>query len=391
MYAVLRVLKKEFIQLRRDPKIFPILFVAPIIQMIFMGYAATLDIKHIPIVIWDQDNTPASREFVRHVTSSLYFDDAGRIGGYDDAQRMMRRGKAAAALVVPAGFQRDLKGGRTATVQAVVDGADSNQALIAQNYLAVIAQTRSAALMVEGLSVNRAGLFEAGTLASIASSSSIMRGELAVSPEPRVWYNPELRSANFMIPGVVVMILMVMTMMLTSLAVVREKEVGTMEQVIVTPIRPWQFIVGKITPFVIIGFLEVSLVVLVAVVWFKIPFRGAVTSLYGYSALFLLTTLGLGLFVSTISHTQQQAMMTAFFIIFIMINLSGFIFPIENMPRPVQLLTYLIPMRYFLVIVRGVFLKGSEVNVLWDQALPLFVLGIAIIGWSVQKFGKTLD
>lgn len=402
MYAVLRVLKKEFLQLRRDPRIFPILFIAPVLQLMLMGYAATLDIKHIPLLVWDQDMTRESRELVSHITSTLYFDLAGRPGGYDEIEKAMRRGEATAALVIPPGFDRDLRSGRAARVQALIDGSDSNQALIAQNYLSIIIQMRSARIMSERLSMgaSSAALSGSGVGAgqgapAAALSSRIERmvreGELAVAGWPRVWYNPELRSANFMVPGVVVMILLVITMMLTALGVVREKEVGTMEQVIVTPIKAWQFILGKLLPFVLIGFIEVTLVLVVAVAWFKVPFKGSVLALYGYSALFLLTTLGLGLFLSTISNNQQQAMMTAFFMMFTMILLSGFMFPIENMPRPVQWLTYAIPMRYFLVIVRSLFLKGSMLPSLWEQALGLLIIGVAVIGLSVRRFGKTLD
>jgi len=428
-----------------------------------MGYAATMDVRHIPLLVWDQDNTKASRELVSHITSTYYFDHAGSCFGYDQVERALKRDRAKAALVIPPGFQERLGRGRTATVQAVIDGSDSNQALILQNYLSIIVQQQSADVVARRLSslvssrapsspgpmhstrtLSRAasppraredepglGLepgadgsaaagVESGRAASFSPSSlapgpagageqatpgpsaavlglaaSIARmqeeGSLAVSPQPRVWYNPELRSANFMVPGVVVMVLLVITMMLTALAVVREKEVGTMEQVIVTPIKPWQFILGKLSPFVIIGFMEVTLVVLVAVLWFKVPFRGSMAGLYGYASLFLLTTLGGGLFLSTISNNQQQAMMAAFFIMFTMILLSGFMFPIENMPRPVQVFTYLIPMRYFLVIVRSLFLKGSGLVMLWDQALGLLVLGLAVIVLSVRRFGKTLD
>jgi ABC-2 type transport system permease protein len=391
MYSVYRVFKKELLQLRRDPRIFPMLFVAPVIQLLFMGYAATLDIKHIPIIVWDQDRTPHSRELIRRVTSSLYFDQAATVDSYLDIEREMQKDNAMLALVIPPDFGYNLGASRTATIQAVLDGSDSNQALIAQNYLSIIAQMQSAKILTQNLQSLGPALAQANPAVTAGIESMQTEGGLPVSAEPRVWYNPELRSANFMVPGVVVMVLLVITMMLTALAVVREKETGTMEQVIVTPIQPWQFILGKLLPFVIIGFIEVTIVVMVAVLWFEVPFQGSVIALYAYAALFLLTTLGFGLFVSTISNNQQQAMMTAFFIMFVMIQLSGFMFPIENMPRPVQWLTYLIPMRYFLVIVRTVFLKGSGLLVLWTQALGLLVLGVAVISLSVRRFQKTLD
>ncbi len=409
MYNVLRVLKKELLQLRRDKRIFPILFMAPVMQLFFLGYAATLDIKHIPLLVWDQDHTAESRDLVAHVTGTLYFDLVGRVESYAGIEDRMQRGDAVIALVIPPGYGRDLGSGRRAEIQSLIDGSDSNQALIAQNYLGIIAQQRSAAIMVQNIGLNAltstaavpaasgekgrqdAGATAAGVSLPAGVESIVSHRELIVSAEPRVWYNPELRSADFMVPGVVVMILLVITMMLTALAVVREKEMGTMEQVIVTPIRPWQFILGKLVPFVIIGFIEVTIVILVAVFWFQVPFRGSVLGLYGYTALFLLTTLGFGLFLSTISSNQQQAMMTAFFVMFTMIQLSGFMFPIENMPWSVQLLTYAIPMRYFLVIVRSLFLKGSGFGVLWPQALGLLIIGLSVITLSVKRFSKTLD
>ncbi len=406
MYTIFLVFKKEMLQLRRDPRIFPILFIAPVLQLIFLGYAATLDIKHIPILVWDQDNTRASRELVSHITSTLYFERAGTAHSYGHIEEQMQRGKAMAALVIPPGYQRMLGRDKPARVQAVIDGSDSNQARIIKNYLSIITRQQSAQALTRLLSSMGPAMLARGqsrdlekdsasplphvSLSPLLASIQSEQG-LAVSTEPRVWYNPELRSANFMVPGVVVTVLLVITMMLTALGVVREKEVGTMEQVIVTPIQPWQFIVGKLLPFTIIGFIEVTLVVLVAVLWFEIPFKGSMLALYGYAALFLLTTLGGGLFFSTISNNQQQAMMTAFFVMFIMILLSGFMFPIENMPRPVQWLTYLIPMRYFLVIVRSLFLKGSTLPLLWDQAAGLLVLGVVVVALSVKRFGKTLD
>jgi len=391
MYKVLRVMKKEFLQLRRDRRIFPILFVAPVLQLVFMGYAATLDIKHIPLITWDQDRTKASRELISGVTSSLYFDRKAKAQNYEEIGDALRRREAKVALVIPAGYQANLGAGVQVSVQSIIDGTDSNQAVLAQNYLSIIVQMENARVFMKKLnSVAAAAGPNYPHLASRLSRFAESEG-LAVSPQPRVWYNPELRSANFMVPGVVVMVLLVITTMLTALAVVREKEVGTMEQVIVTPIKSWEFILGKLAPFVIIGFIEVTIVVMIAILWFQVPFNGSMAALYGYAALFLLTTLGLGMYISSISGNQQQAMMTAFFIMFAMVLLSGFMFPIENMPGPVQWLTLAIPMRYFLVIVRSLFLKGSEFAVLWEQAAGLLVIGLIVIGLSISKFRKTLD
>ncbi len=333
-----------------------------------MGYAATLDVKHIPLVTWDQDRTHASRELIASVTSSLYFDRQAKAQNYEQIGRALKRRQAKVALVIPPGYQQRLGQGNQVSVQSIIDGTDSNQAILARNYLSIIIQMENARIITDKLNSATAAAAPQAP-APAARLSRLQQGEgLAVNPQPRVWYNPELRSANFMIPGVVVMVLLVITTMLTALAVVREKEVGTMEQVIVTPIKSWEFILGKLAPFVIIGFIEVTIVVMIAILWFQVPFKGSMAALYAYAALFLLTTLGLGMFISSISSNQQQAMMTAFFIMFAMVLLSGFMFPIENMPRPVQWLTLAIPMRYFLVIVRSLFLKGSEFAILWQQA-----------------------
>ncbi len=395
MGNVLLVVKKEFLQLRRDPRIFPILFIAPVIQLVFLGYAATLDVKRVPLLVRDHDRSAASREFVRAVTATDYFTMLGSVSGYEEIGEAMREGHAVAAIVIPAGYQRELRAGRSVSVQAVIDGSDSNQATIAQNYLSMIAWREGAEvlagrLMSSGVTADSEAMeSRRGVAARIRRMAA--GGEMAVSAEPRVFHNPEMISRNFMIPGVVVMVLLVITTMLTSLAVVREKETGAMEQLIVTPIKPWQFIAGKLLPFIIIGYIEVTLVAMVAVFWFEVPFHGSPAALYAYSGLFLLTTLGFGLFISTVSNNQQQAMITAFFIMFTMMLLSGFMFPIENMPEPVQWFTLLIPMRYFLVIIRSVFLKGSGLEALWPQALGLLVIGVTVIGLSVRRFSKTLD
>jgi ABC-2 type transport system permease protein len=269
---------------------------------------------------------------------------------------------------------RSLAGRESVRVQIIVDGAESQSAIVGLNYATMIGLRYSRQILLERLRSTSPGL-------------SVPR----VEPQVRVWYNPELRSRNFMIPGVLAMVLMIITMMLTSLGIVKERELGTMEQLIVTPVRPHELILGKLLPFFLIGLVEIAVVVAVAVFGFGVPVKGSVWLLFGLSPTFMLTTLGLGLFISTISRNQQQAMLTAAFFIIPQIILSGFVFPIENMPRPIQWLTYVVPLRYFLVIIRGLFLKAVGLSALWDETAALLVFGLAILGLSILRFRKKLE
>jgi ABC-2 type transport system permease protein len=278
------------------------------------------------------------------------------------------------AIIVGRGFADNLAAGEPARVQLLVDGSESQSATIGASYASMILSGYAQRIMLERL--ERLKPFEIRPV--------------SVKPEVRIWYNPELKSRNFMVPGVLGLILMVMTMMLTAMAVVREKEAGTMEQLIVTPIRPLELITGKLLPFLIIGMIDVCLVLAVATFLFRVPVRGSVFLLFGMSLVFMLTTLGLGLFISTISRTQQQAMMTTVFFMMPMMLLSGFVFPIENMPKFFQAITFVVPMRYFFVIIRGIFLKGVGIPELWDQGMALLAFGAAILILSVLRFRKKL-
>lgn len=375
MRSIALIVKKEILQLRRDRRMMPILFLSPIIQLLLLGYAANLDVRDIPTVICDFDRSAASRDFTARILQSGYFTLLAEVGRTADLDPLFESGRAAMGFVLPRGFSEDLEAGRPVRVQLVVDGAESQSAVIGMSYAAQIAARYSRSLLFEKIDRrNSIGLRTAGVEAKL-----------------RIWYNPELKSRNFFVPGVLALVLMVMTMMLTSMGIVRERELGTLEQLIVTPIRPWQLILGKLLPFVGVGLIDTFLVVGVAGLWFHVPVRGNVFLLLGLCLVFMLTTLGLGLFISTVSRNQQQAMLTAVFFMIPMILLSGFVFPIENMPLLIRALTAFVPLRYFFVIVRGIFLKGSGFGLLWDEAAVLLVFGIVTLGTSVLRFRKRLE
>lgn len=379
MKTIIHIIIKEFWQIRRDRRMLGLALGAPLIQLMLLGYAATTDIKSIPMIVHDQDKSSMSREFIRQFTNSGYFVVENDANSSKEIDIYIEKGKAWIALVIPTNFGNTILARRTVPVQLIADGSDANSANISLGYATQIVATYSRSILAE--TIQRTSSGETG--ASVTP--------VRVNAEVRVWYNPDLKSANFMVPGVVALVLMIVTMTLTSLGLVKEKELGTLEQLMVTPIQAYQLIIGKLLPFVIIGAIDVTFVLTVARFWFEVPMRGNVPLLYGLSGLFILTTLGLGLFVSTISRTQQQAMMTAQFFIFMPFTfLSGFTFPIENMPHWVQVITYIIPLRYFITIIRGIFLKGVGIAELWPQALALLVFGGVILSLSVLRFRKRL-
>lgn len=374
MHILYHIIVKEFIQFRRDRRMMVLSFVAPVLQLVILGYAATTDVKNIPMAVCDQDRTASSREYIRRFRDSGYFVLEQEISSPGMLSPLIEEGRVWIGVVIPPSFSADLLARRTASVQIITDGSDANSAGIALNYASQITAQYSRGIIATALERVPAGMKPP-----------------SVEAETRVWYNPELKSRNFMVPGVLAMVLMIITMTLTSLGVVREKEVGTLEQLLVTPIRPYHLIIGKLLPFAVIGIIDVFLVLGITRWWFDVPLRGSVPVLLALSGLFLLTTLGLGLFISTISRTQQQAMMTAQFMFFMpFIYLSGFTFPISNMPQAIQVLTYAIPLRYYIVIIRGIFLKGVGMEVLWPQALALVIFGIAILILAVKKFNSKL-
>ena len=375
METILTFIQKEFQQLRRDPKMIAINFFAPIFQLIILGYAATLDVRDIPMIVYDMDNSPTSRDFIRKFSESGYFSLAGQALTYADVDRAIDSRGASIAVVIPLNFSNDLISGNQSQLQIIADGSETNSATIGLSYASMIVQQYSENIIIKK--------FEA------------VKGKggrpAMIDPLVRVWYNPELKSRNFMVPGVLALLLMVLTMILTSLAIVKENEAGTMEQLIVTPIKPYQLVIGKLAPFFLIGIVDIVFVLLVATLWFGVPLKGSAVLIFVLCMVFQMTTLGAGLFVSTVSRTQQQAMLTSvFFVILPMMFLSGFVFPIENMPAVIRWFTYIIPLRYFFVIIRGVFLKGVGLRELWGESAALLGFGIIVLTVSILRFQKRI-
>ena len=379
-----QIIRKEFYQTLRDPRTRGLLFGPPLIQLIIFGFAVNMDVELTRIAWMDMDRTPESRALLSVFQGSSYFLIQEVLDHEDQIAQALDQGRVQAVVRILPGFARSIYRGDTAGVQILVDGTNSNTAGIMSNYIsqaiagyagAVVLGQRNSRLMAR--------------TENLAGPVPSARGGLTV--ESRVWFNPNLRSRNYFIPGVVVNIVALVTIMLTAMSIVREKEIGTMEQLMVTPLRPIELMLGKLIPFAIVGLLQTVLITAAALLVFRIPFRGSVVLLFVSAFFFLLTTLGIGLFISTISRTQQQAMMSSFFFFMPALLLSGFSFPIRNMPVPVQYLTYLDPLRYFMEIVRSLFLKGIGLQYLWPQVAALFVFGVAILGLSALRFRKRLD
>jgi ABC-2 type transport system permease protein len=370
MSRIKYVMIKEFIQTFRDPRMKAVLFVVPVVQSLIFGYAVTTDVRNARIAVFDRDNSGESRRLISHFSSSGYFSIVESGIDHQRTRYLMDHGKVKAILEVNHGFGQEVSGGKTATVQMILDGTDSNTAGIILGYAGRIVGN-----------FNRQILGETRGKAVLRES---------VELRSRGWFNENLESRNFYVPGVIALLVMLVTLMLSSMAIVREKEIGTMEQIIVTPVKQFEFILGKTIPFALIGFVNVAIISIICVFWFEIPIRGSLLLLMICTALYLMNTLGIGLLISTVSTTQQQAMMSAFFVFLPCILLSGFIFPISNMPSAIQWLTYLNPLRYFLVIVRGIFLKGVGTEILWQQMTALAILGSALLFLASRRFRKTV-
>lgn len=361
-----------------------LLIAPPLLQLIIFGYAVNLDVEHTRTAWMDMDRTPESRDLLSAFSGSRYFAVTATPSRDDEVQRLLDQGDVQAVIRVLPGFSRDILRGNLASVQILIDGTNSNTAAIASSYSSQIV----AAYALRVLQDQQNSRLVQGTL---ASGGPAQAPPVALTAQPRIWFNPDLRSQVYLVPGVVVNIIALVTIMLTSMSIVREKEIGTMEQLMVTPIRPIELMIGKLLPFAAVGIFEVFFVAAAALLIFRTPLRGSVLFLFFCSLIFLLATLGMGLFISTVSHTQQQAMISSFFFFMPALLLSGFAFPIRNMPPVVQYLTYLNPLRYFMEIVRGLFLKGVGLQFLWPQVLALLLLGVAILGMSSLRFHKRLD
>jgi ABC-2 type transport system permease protein len=379
MRSVIYMMWKEVLELRQDPRIFSIIFIAPILQLTILGYAATTDVRNVPVVIVDADRSAESRALISRFSAVSTFTIIDVVSSVDEVDRYLEGGRAWMALAIPPRYGEDLATGRASSLQIVADGSDASSTNIALGY---------ASTLIAGYAQD---LVDRKLRSSAAVGGGSRPAAAGIDPRVRVWFNPTLESRYFMLPGIFALLLLVVTSNLSSMAIVREREVGTLEQLNVTPLGRVQLVLGKLLPYGAIGMIDALIVLLVIVFWFQVPLRGSFWLLFATSCVYLLTTLGLGLFISTISNTQQQAMMTStFFFMTPMMYLSGFIFPIENMPAAIQPLTYLIPLRYFVIILRGIFLKGVGLETLWPQALGLTTWGVVIFTLAVLRSSKRL-
>ena len=375
MRRMLFMMWKEVLELRQDPRIFSIIFIAPIVQLTILGYAATTDVRNVPVVIVDADRSAESQALISRFNASGIFTLVDVVSSIRDVDPYLEKGQAWMALAIPSHYGENVAAGKPATLQIIADGSDASSVNIAMGY---------ASNLIAGYAEEIVGQW-ARNLGAAA------RPPGGIDPRVRIWFNPTVESRYFMLPGIFALLLLVVTSNLSSMAIVREREIGTLEQLNVTPLGRAELIFGKLLPYGVIGLIDATIVLLVIVFWFHVPLRGSFWLLIGMSLIYLMTTLGLGLFVSTISNTQQQAMMTStFFFLTPMMYLSGFVFPIENMPAAIQPLTYLIPLRYFVIILRGIFLKGVGLETLWPQALALFAWGATILTLAVLRSSKRL-
>jgi ABC-2 type transport system permease protein len=365
---------KELIQTLRDKRMRMILIMPPIFQLIIFGYAANLDVKHIRTAIRDLDRSVSSRDLIGRFGSSKYFDIISFPQSPEEVKDLITRGDVALSIEIPTDFSKKLKKGDTTIIQIILDGTESNAALIALSYASQILSEFSTQILVKRL--NRAGMIDFE--------------EAGVELEHRTWFNPNFESRLFYIPGVIASIAFLIPIILTAQAIVRERELGTLEQIMVTPIQSWELMLGKTLPFALLGLLDAIMIALIGIFWFEVPLRGNPLILFLGINLFLLSSVAIGLFISTICSTQQQAQISTFFFAMPAFTLSGFAFPIENMPEWIQYLTYANPLRYFLVIIRGVFLKANGLDILWPQMLALGLLGTLMILLSSLRFQKRL-
>lgn len=365
------LVRKEFIVLLRDERNRRILVMAPIVQLLVFGYVVNYDIRDIRVAVFDQARTEESRGFSERFDASPTFRITHRTADQRGLEDLLLEGRADLGITIAPDFSSRIRAGQTAQVQVLADGTQSNMASVRLGYTMLVIDAYNRGMIREMI------------------GSDMSYG--SVDARIRAWYNPNLYSQHFFVPAIVAFLVMIISLLLTSIAVIREREQGTMEQLVVTPLRPVEMILGKTIPYIIISIVQMIGVTLIAKVWFSLPIAGSVLLLFLATCIFLLSTLGIGLFISTISSTQQQAMMTTFFFILPFFMLSGFVFPIANMPEAVQWLTYLNPLRYFLIIIRGIFLKGVGMGVLWPQYVCLTVLGLFVFAGAIGRFRKRLD
>ena len=368
------VLKKEFIQIKRDKPSVIMAVGMPVILLLLFGYAVNTDIDHLPTVVWDQSKTLDSREFIDALRNSTYLNPDNNVYGYKEITRYMDSGEARVAIIIPVEYGKAIQAGQQGVIQVLVDGSDPTAA-------------RAAMSAVQLVGINKAWEIQASRLNKQTGSGFI---SIPVRVETRVWYNPDMKSTVFNVPALIGLILQNVIAMLTAFSMVREKERGTLEQIVVTPIRPSELLLGKLLPFVVIGFVSLISVLLMGIYWFGVPPKGSIFLLLVLATLFLITVLSIGLLISTISKTQLQAMQMTFLLLLPSVLLSGFMFPRETMPPFLKLLGALLPLTYFLEIVRGIFLKGIGLKYLWRETLSLVIFASILLTISMAKFKKNV-
>jgi len=379
MNVLIAFIRKELIQALRDPRMRFVLFGAPLIQLVIFGYVVTTDIKNIPLMIIDYDRSSQSRELTAAFFTSGYFVRIREINGsVMTAEAALKSSKARVAIIIPSGFSRILSRSESAPVQILLDGSDGNSANVTKAYIEEIMASYSKKRLAEELNTR------------FPATVTSRTGPL-LNLQVRIFYNPELRSSSFMVPGILCMILLIVTALLSGLSITREKELGTMEQIIVSPLRRVEFILGKTIPFVLVGLIDVVLVLVAARILFHIPIRGSLVLLFVAALIFLFTSLGLGLFGASVSRTQAQVMLTIFPFMMPAFLLSGLFFPITSMPVALRWIAYINPLTYFLVIVRGILLKGAGLTALWREFLILAVFGAALLTFSALRFRKRIE
>jgi ABC-2 type transport system permease protein len=372
---LLSLVRKEFIQIVRDPRILLLMFIMPIVLLFLLGYAATNDVRNVPTVIFDQDRSVAARELISAFRAADYFRFAFDVDSVEEMKLLIDNGQAGAGLIIPPDYQRRLLAGEQAQVAFVIDGSDPTIAGTALSAATLIGQMKATTVLRATL--ERRALGQAATA--------------PIEVRTQVWYNPDLVSAYFMIPGLIGVILQFIAVILTSTAIVRERERGTIEQLIITPIRSWELLIGKLLPYVLIAFFDLLEVLIIGTLVFNMPINGSVPLLLVLAGLFLVTTLGIGLLISTFAKTQFEAMLLAVFSSLPMMFLSGFFFPLAAMPPFLQAISYLIPLRYFLIIVRAILIKGVGLAAVTNEVLALIVFGFVVMGIAVRRFRKRLD
>lgn len=369
------VLKKEFIHILRDRGSLIMAIAMPIAMLLIFGYAINTNVEHLPTVVWDQAQTVDSRELITSIRNTQYLDPDNFVQGYPQIEGYLDSGKARAAIIIPPDFPRKIQGMKQASVQVLVDGSDPTVA-------------RAVMSAVQMLGLNKSLQLQSERFVALGTATGI---EMPLNLETRVWYNPDMKSMVFNIPALIGLILQNVIAMLTSFSIVREKERGTMEQLVVTPIRSLELLLGKLLPFVFIGFVSMCMILATGIFWFGVVPIGSVTLLFVLSTIFLVTILAIGLLISSIARTQLQAMQMTFILLLPSILLSGFIFPRETMPKLLQILGGLFPLTYFLKIVRGIFLKGVGIQYLWQDTLTLCAFALVLLAIASKKFKKTLD